>query len=359
MKRVLISITILLLAVTLFSCKVKTENLKFAYDYMHTFIAIDIKGAQVGQKEEIHDHLEEIFKSYHELATNVAPLSGDYEFKENIYTINQKPLQTLEIDEPLYRMLEKSLAYNRLTDGHFDVSIGKIIDVWKNEILDEYDGYIFQEIPEEVFNDVLVQIEKFDVIENAYTLSEEDDKFFIHINHEDVKLDLGAIAKGYATQIAADYIESLGYGNYSISAGSSSIVVGKNPDRDGNIFIISLANPLRKGTDDHSYGKVHIKDVSITTSGNFEQYAEFNGLRYHHIISPITKMPMHYYHTVTIIGQDAGLLDAISTAMLSMSPDELDLWMSLHQDELQIEVIRFNYDGTITTYLKNTELLNA
>lgn len=68
---------------------------------------------------------------------------------------------------------------------------------------------------------------------------------------------------------------------------------------------------------------------------------------------------MHYYHTITIIGQDAGLLDAISTAMLSMSPEVLDAWLEEHQDNLDIEVIRFNYDGTITENLDQTELLDA
>ncbi|MBN2268381.1 MAG: FAD:protein FMN transferase [Acholeplasmataceae bacterium] len=360
MKKILLIPILILMSFILIACQEKTMPIKLTLsDYMYTFISIDIKQAPLDMEEEIKENLQQIFQMYHELATNEDPLPVDSTYLENIYSINQKTLQKLEIDEPLYMMLKKSLEYHELTEGHFDVSIGKIIDVWKETILDEMTGYVFDEIPEEVFNQVLEDVDKIEVIDEPFTLTEESGKYYIRINHEDVKIDLGAVAKGYATQVAADYIQSLGIQNYSITSGSSSIVLGKNPDRDGEIFIISLANPLRTGTDDRSYGKVHVKDASITTSGNYEQYATYEGLRYHHIISPATKKPMHYYHTITIIGQDAGLLDAISTAMLSMSPEVLDAWLDLHQEELEIEVIRFNYDGSITKNLTNTELLDA
>ena len=360
MKKTIFIPMIIFMSFILIACAEKTTPIKITFsDYMYTFISIDIKQASLEMEDEIKENLEDIFRTYHDLATNVDPLPLDSTYLENIYSINMKTFQKLEIDEPLYNMLEKSLEYKELTNGHFDVSIGQIVDVWKQQILDEMTGYVFEEIPADVFNDVLEAVDQIEVVDNPFTLTKEAEKYYVRINHEDVKIDLGAIAKGYATQIAADYIESLGIENYSITSGSSSIVLGKNPDRDGNIFIISLANPLRSGTDDRSYGKVHVKDASITTSGNYEQFATYEGFRYHHIISPETKRPMHYYHTITVIGQDAGLLDAISTAMLSMSPEVLDDWLSINQEDLGIEVIRFNYDGSITTNLYHTELLDV
>lgn len=360
MKKFIFIPILIFMSFILIACQEKVTPIKVTFsDYMYTFISIDIKQAPQDMEEEIKENLEQIFRMYHELATNEDPLPEDSNYLENIYSINQKTLQTVEIDEPLYTMLEKSLEYSTLTNGHFDVSIGKIIDVWKNRVLDEMTGYVFEEIPEEVFNQVLEEIDQIEVVDEPFSLTEDSGKYYIRINHEDVKIDLGAVAKGYATQVASNYIKSLEIENYSITSGSSSIVLGKNPDREGEIFIISLANPLRTGLDDRSYGKVHVKEASITTSGNYEQYATYEGLRYHHIISPATKRPMHYYHTITIIGQDAGLLDAISTAMLSMSPEVLDAWLALNQETLDVEVIRFNYDGTITENLNETELLDA
>ena len=122
-----------------------------------------------------------------------------------------------------------------------------------------------------------------------------------------------------------------------------------------NLFHTSLANPVRTGPNDRTYGMIYIADMSITTSGNYEQYALYEGLRYHHIVSPLTKMPEHYYYTITVLGDDAGALDAISTALFSMPPNVLDSWINENLEDLAIEIIIFNYDKTIDTYLDSTE----
>jgi thiamine biosynthesis lipoprotein len=80
----------------------------------------------------------------------------------------------------------------------------------------------------------------------------------------------------------------------------------------------------------------------------------YEGNRYHHIVSPKTKMPAQFYHTVTIIGQDAALLDALSTALFSMPKNELEEWIADHQTELGLEIITFNQDRTVSEYLVNT-----
>jgi thiamine biosynthesis lipoprotein len=356
MKKIYLLFLIIFSAFLFGACKAKTEDVKYGFHYMSTFIAIDIKSVNTNSKERIGDELENIFKMYHELATNMDSLPDDTKYLENIFSINKKPLENIEINKELYELLVDSLDYYNLTEGFFDASIGKIIDVWKDSILSEESGLLFEEIPDEVFEDIFSTVENIEIYKNPFTLNIINNKYYVKLNYNDVKLNLGAIAKGYATQKAADYIESLGFENYSITSGSSSIILGKNPNRENDIFIVSLANPIREINNKLTYGKIHVKETSVTTSGNYEQYANYKGLRYHHIISPETKAPVHYYHTVTIIGDNAGLLDALSTALFNMSPSKFDEWMEKHQEELGIEVIRFNYDGTITKYLKNIEL---
>jgi thiamine biosynthesis lipoprotein len=63
---------------------------------------------------------------------------------------------------------------------------------------------------------------------------------------------------------------------------------------------------------------------------------------------------MQYYHTVTILGHDAGLLDALSTALFSMPSTEFEAFMNQYQETYQLEVIRFNYDETVSTFLQST-----
>ncbi|MCR3906083.1 MAG: FAD:protein FMN transferase [Tenericutes bacterium] len=349
-------ITILILNIMFMtSCK-KADIYTFSFfDYMDTYISVSVFADSQNQADEYMNDISQIYYTYHELSTSYEPLKEDSEFLENIYSINQTLNEVIEIDYELFELLEEANRLKELTEGYFDVSIGKIVDVWKDVILDEASGYLFEEIPEQVFESIEETLEAIEVVENPYELTENNGKYYVEIKSSHVKIDLGALSKGYATQRVYDYLRDNDAIYFSISAGSSSISVGKNMNRETGFFHTSLANPVRTGSDNRTYGMIYVADVSITTSGNYEQYALYNGLRYHHIVSPLTKMPEHYYHTITVIGDDAGALDALSTAFFSMAPNIFTAWMNEHQEDLGIEIIVFNYDGTIDTYLNTTE----
>ncbi len=355
MKKVILFITILFSVILLSSCKEEPKNYSASFfDYMDTFIAINIVADNDDEAARHFNKIREIYSKYHDLSTGYEPLATNSPFLTNIYHINQTVNQTIEIDIELYELLEVAEQYKVLTQGYFDISIGKIVDIWKAIILEEQNGYLFSDIPAEIYQQVIEQLEAIEVVENPYTLSSLDGKYYIRINHEDVKLDLGAISKGVATEKVYEYLINEGIEYYSISAGSSSISVGKNINRDTKQFHVSLANPVRTGADDRTYGILKISDTSITTSANYEQYALYQGLRYHHIVSPKTKMPMHYYHSVTILGADSGFLDALSTALFSMPPEVFQAWLNQHQNEYPVEIVRFNYDTTISTFLNTS-----
>ena len=222
-----------------------------------------------------------------------------------------------------------------------------MVTVWKDVILDEENNYLHTEIPKSVYEGVLENLEEIELIDEPYTLSEVDNKYFVRLNHEDVSLDLGAMSKGYATQIVHDFLKDEGVEYFSISAGSSSISLGKRIKRKTELFHIDLLNPV---STNEVYGLVYIKNKSITTSGNFEQYVTYEGYRYHHVISPKSKMPVHYYHTVTVFNDDAGVADALSTALFSMPPEVFNKFLDDHQNELGLELVRYNYDETISTF---------
>lgn len=412
----LIVISILMLSACQ-SQKLYTFNF---YDYMDTFIKVQMTASTEADAKVHQEEIDDIFSMYHEISTAYEPLYTNSEFMENIYSINLKVGEKLEIDKPLYDLLIYSEELKDLTDGYFDISIGKAVDVWKNAMNSISDGftigeaiYVYhyydgekseenkvlinqtgiiesiqrdednqdvvlsislnlgediitidkddayqKELSDEVYNQAIDDVESLDFTQNEIILETEDNKYFVMIEGQDIKLDLGAISKGYATQKAYEYIVSQGVTYYSISSGSSSIILGENEAREKEdyIFRVSLANPYKTEiTDKATYGTVEVKNASITTSGNYEQYVLYQGHRYHHIVSPFYKVPAQYYHTVTIIGDNAGLLDALSTALFSMSPEVMATWLIKHQETLNIEIIRFNQDLTIDTFLTNTE----
>jgi thiamine biosynthesis lipoprotein len=355
MKKIIGVLLLIIGGLTLGACQSEKEVYsKSFYDYMDTFVSVQIYTDDEEFALDLFDDIEDVFALYHALTTGYEPLVETSTYKTNIYEINQTLNEKVEIDQALYEILIEAEEIKALTLGYFDVSVGKIVDVWKNIILDENAGYLFEEIPVSIYNQVIEALDDIDVVENPFTLEHENEKYYITINHEDVKIDLGAFSKGYATEKAHQILVDSGVEYYSVTAGSSSISLGKNSGRDTGLYHVSLANPVREGLDDRSYGMIKVQDLSVTTSGNYEQYALYNDLRFHHIISPITKLPMQYYHTVTILGQDAGFLDAVSTALFSMEPDVFETWLDTYKDVYQLEIIRFNYDLSITTFLNQT-----
>jgi thiamine biosynthesis lipoprotein ApbE len=400
------------------ACKSQEVYIFNFYDYMDTFITVSVSASSQSDADQYEEDIDAIFSMYHDLSTSYEALEEESEYLENIYSINQNIGQRLEIDQQLYDVISYAQEIKILTDNYFDISIGKAVDVWKhlmtevtdgfeigdsifvyhyydgdksednkvvvnqtgtitsvqtdennNDIvlnitlsineqlltLDKYDAYE-KEVSNQSYQNALEDIEALDFTDHEIILENEDNKYFITIHGEDIKLDLGAISKGYATQKAYEYIIEQNIVYYSITSGSSSIVLGENknrPDED-YIYKVSLANPVKtEVTDKATYGTISVKNLSVTTSGNYEQYVLHQGYRYHHIVSPFVLMPVQYYHTVTILGQDAGLLDALSTALFSMSPDDMETWLLEHQTTLGIELIIYNQDNTITTYLKD------
>ena len=241
-------------------------------------------------------------------------IDGESVIVENIYYINNNVGQTIEIDKLLYDVLVLAEEYKDLTNGYFDISIGKIIDEWK-ALMDSD-----TEISENEFKQRVESIKQIPVIENGIELTNEDAKYYVKIS-EGVKIDLGAIAKGYAVGLVDKYFKDKGLTYYRIEGSNSSLVYGKNYYRDENMFHIGITNPF---VDDYGYLKV--KNVSMTTSGDTEQNELIHGKLVHHLISPKTKQPENNYRLLTIINDDPALADALTTAMFAMDEETLIKW---------------------------------
>lgn len=401
LKTLFTLIIISIFSISLVACQSKDEMQEINYyDYMYTFISVRFYGTE-SQKEVFEERLGSIYEMYHELSTSYEPLKPNSNYLTNVYEINQSPNSQHEVDRVLYDMLETALQYEAMTSGHFSISIGSVVDLWKSAIsletysygigdriyIHEAEGeaildtatilemddstiqvqfssdiktysksgfYAEKQISKEIFDATINKVEDIDVTSHQVILETINDRFFVTIKGDRVKLDLGAFSKGYATEKAKEYLIEQGIEYFSISAGSSSIVVGKNqlrPELD-EVFIVSLKDPMNTYQAISSrYGTIHIKDTSLATSGNFEQYAMYEGLRYHHIVSPFSKQPTHEFQTITISGNDAGLLDALSTAFFVMEREEVLSFLDMYQAEYNLEVILYLYDGTIESYL--------
>ena len=127
-------------------------------------------------------------------------------------------------------------------------------------------------------------------------------------------LDWGGIAKGLGVDRAAKALQDLGIRAGFVNAGGNLYCWGKNPD--GGPWKIGVRHPRQEGF----LGVLSISDVGAATSGDYQRYFQFEGIRYHHIFDPKTGYPARGKQSVTVIGPEAAVCDALSTALF-VSPD--------------------------------------
>ncbi len=288
---------------------------KTYHDLMGTQISIKLYD---GTLEQLN-HIEDIYELYSQLSTNFrrneVASSHAYYNLENIYTINQNAgIAPVEVKKELIDLLIYAVELTGETEGYFNIGIGKAVDIWKG-LIENYRSGI---VPEEVYNQALTNINTLEPVDLNKIIINEQEKT-VYIEDSSVKLDLGAIAKGYATKEVVNYLEAEGVKKYSINAGNSSLSVGVHfENRAFNIGLIDTKNTFSNGI----IGIVKLKDLSISTSGNSEQYTTYNGEYIHHIINPFDLMPKNYYISISLVGDDAALLEGYSTAVFSMELDE-------------------------------------
>lgn len=267
--------------------------------YMDTYIYIKIYSADEEKARDALKEVDSLYKKYHQLSDRY----NHYDDMMNVYDLlhTSSKEEYLEIDIELYNMISYGLEWLEKSNGLLDIRMGNIIDVWK-AYRDTESG-----IP---------SIEELEIAEaNMVKEIVLKDGTFILNNHPN--LDLGAIAKGYATQEVGEYLESIGITKYIINAGGN-VKVGNHYNHSS--YSIGIEDPNSSTGD--IYKVVYGNNISVVTSGGYARYYEYNGKKYHHIIDPNTLLPPEYSKSVTVITNDSALGDVLSTILFLLPIDE-------------------------------------
>ena len=160
---------------------------------------------------------------------------------------------------------------------------------------------------------------------------------------ENMELDLGAVAKGYTGTYLAEQLRQAGVTSAILRLGGNIQAVGTRPD--GNPWRVAIQDP--DSQQEATLGVVEVSDQAVITSGGYQRYFEADGETYWHIMDPDTAAPARSGLTsVTVIGADGTVCDALSTALFVMGPEEAaDFWRA--HPELGVELILVLEDGTV------------
>ncbi len=279
----LIAISVLTCCFFLCSCSAVPKQETKSFFAMDTYITITAYG------ENCSEAVEESRQIITELENKWSVTNENSE----IYKINSST-GTVKISDETAELISFARNISLKTDGALDLTVYPIMKLW-GFTGDEY------RVPEkEEISKALKYVgnNRIAISGNEITLK------------SGTMLDLGAVAKGYASDKISDRMKSLGIDSALINLGGNIMLVGANPD--GNDWAIGLKDPSGEG----NLGIISASDCSIVTSGNYERYFTAEGKKYGHIINPDSGYPVdNDLLSVTIISESSTLGDALSTAL--------------------------------------------
>lgn len=254
----------------------------------------DSEEAFFQQAQDIRDELE----IYHQLFD----IYNSYDGINNLKTINDNAgIAPVEVDRKIIDLLLDCKAYYDLTGGLVDVTMGRVLQLWHKARNDGIDDPANAYLPDPAALEEAAKHRGWDFI----IIDEEAST--VYIADSEVSLDVGAVAKGWAAQQVAEIAPQ----GMMISVGGNVCAPGPK-DENGTRWVVGVQDP--DGGSEYLH-TLYLSKGSVVTSGDYQRCYMVDGKLYHHIIDPATLYPSTHWRSVTIVCDDSGLADALSTAL--------------------------------------------
>jgi thiamine biosynthesis lipoprotein len=135
-------------------------------------------------------------------------------------------------------------------------------------------------------------------------------------NDDRAEIDLGGIAQGYVARCVADTLRSMGLGRFLIDISGDLVASGTRAG--GGPWRVGIQHPRRP---DSLIARLQLDVGAITTSGDYEQYFERDGVRYHHVIDPKTGMPARGMVSASVLAEDPVAADCYTKVVFVLGPE--------------------------------------
>ena len=203
------------------------------------------------------------------------------------------------------RVLAAALAWAEASGGAFDPTAGPLADAW---------GFHRGEpaMPAPARADSAARLVGWRTVEY------DSARRIVRLPRAGMRLDFGAIAKGWALDRAASAMRAAGAAGGSVDLGGNVLVFGP-PPREGDRWRLGIRHPRRDG---RLIGVVALDSGSVATSGDAEQFFVHDGARYSHVMDPRTGRPARGVAQVTVIADRGIDADALATTLFVLGPGE-------------------------------------
>lgn len=249
-------------------------------------------------KDSISAH-QNINKAIAEIE-RIENLISEWRPQTQISQVNQNSgIKPIKVDKEVFELTKKAIWFSDLSHGAFDISIVAMDKIWK------FDGTMEKLPSKKAVRKSIANVNYKNIVLDSINTT-------IFLSKKGMKIGFGSIGKGYAADKARELLQNLGIKAGIVNAAGDVATWGTQIN--GNPWRIGVNNPLETGE------MIEILEFSnnnaVTTSGNYEKYAEINDKRYSHIINPKTGYPSTDLMSVTIIGENAEMCNGFSTSIM-------------------------------------------
>ena len=309
----------------------QTENKgKSYFTYFDTVSYVySYAGDSAEQFDERSAEVSDILGEYHRLFD----IYHEYSGVNNLCTLNLNAGgEPIKVDEKLIDFLLYARELYQAMDGEMNVMMGAVLRIWHDLRDAASDDPGAARLPTEEELSTAAEHTDFSLLEI------DEDARTVRIADPAASIDVGALGKGYATEMAARALEAEGVSSYVLNVGGNIRIIGTKPDGTG--WVTGVKDP--RNTSEFAI-KLRLADTSCVTSGVYERYYTVDGVRYHHIIDKDTLFPAEYFSSLTVITKNSALADALSTALFCMPYDD----GAALAEKLGVDVLWIFPDGEI------------
>lgn len=291
-------------------------------DYFDTVTSVTLYLESDAKFKETESLVQSEFKRYHQLYD----IYNSYPGINNIKTINDNAgITPVTVDADIISLLQFSIDQYEKTDQKMNIAMGSVLSIWHEYRETGMKNQQGNQIPD------LEQLIRANEHTNINQIQINKEKSTVYLPDAEMKLDVGAVAKGYAVQRICESLSRSGVTSGLISAGGNVQTIGLKGD--GAPWRVGVQNPDINAEKGYLHA-LSLQDMALVTSGSYQRYFEVEGVRYHHIINPDTLMPWNEYVSVTILCRHSGDADALSTAVFNMPLEEgMELIQGLEETE--------------------------
>lgn len=211
--------------------------------------------------------------------------------------------KAVKVDREVFDLVERSIKISQITSGAFDISYASMDKIWK------FDGSMKEMPTAEAIKKSVAKIGYENII-----LDPKEQTIFL--KDEGMKLGLGGIGQGYIADKIKDLLISKGCISGIVNVSGDINTWGKQPD--GKLWTVGIVNPMNKNK---IFATFPLENSAVETSGSYEKYVIFNGIRYSHIIDPRTGYPAMGVVSVSVFAKQTEIADALATGIFVLGVD--------------------------------------